>query len=83
MVGLDALGELAHVDAHGEEVLPDLPVLVVTLESLLQRSEGLFPVRQTERETERDTERQRERDTERERHRETDIERERERNIKR
>ena len=56
MVGLDALGELAHVDAHGEEVLPDLPVLVVTLESLLQRSEGLVPVRENQAERERERE---------------------------
>ena len=58
VVGLDGLRELSHVDAHREEVLPDLPVLVVTLQSFLERTERLRP----ERETERDGERQRPRE---------------------
>lgn len=43
VVGPDGLAELAHVDADGQEVLPDLPVLVVALQSLLQGTECLCP----------------------------------------
>lgn len=46
VVGPDGLRELAHVNAHGNEVLPYLPVLVVALECLLKGAEGLVPGRQ-------------------------------------
>ena len=49
VVGLDGLGELSHVDAHREEVLTDLPVLVVTLQSFLERTERLRPEKERQR----------------------------------
>ena len=49
MVGLDGLCELSHIGANGNEVLPDLPVFVVTLQRLLQGAESLRPDRQWDR----------------------------------
>lgn len=35
VIGLDGFSKVPDVDAHGDEVLPDLPVFVVTLEGFL------------------------------------------------
>ena len=35
MIGLDGFGKVPDVSAHGDEVLPDLPVFVVTLQGFL------------------------------------------------
>lgn len=43
MVGSHRLGKLSNVDAHHDEVLPDLPLLKVTPESFLQGPEALLP----------------------------------------
>lgn len=47
VVGPHGLAKLAHVHAHDDEVLPDLPVLEVALERLLQGPECLCPERTT------------------------------------
>lgn len=43
MVGSHGLGKLSNVNAHHDEVLPDLPLLKVTPEGFLQGPEALFP----------------------------------------
>lgn len=42
MVGSHRLGKLSNVDAHHDEVLPDLPLLKVAPEGFLEGPEGLF-----------------------------------------
>lgn len=44
MIRSNGLSKLAYVNTHGDEVLPDLPALKVTPQSLLQRAESLLPV---------------------------------------
>lgn len=36
MVGLDGFSKVPNVNTHSDEVLPDLPVFIVTLQSFLQ-----------------------------------------------
>jgi len=43
MVGSDSLTELAQVYTHGNEILPDLPSLIITLERFLKGAECLLP----------------------------------------
>lgn len=43
MVGLDGLAVVPDVDAHQHEVLPDLPVLKVAFQGLLQHEKGSIP----------------------------------------
>lgn len=43
MVGSHGLGKLSNVNAHHDEVLPDLPLLKVTPEGFLQGPEALLP----------------------------------------
>lgn len=40
MVGLDGLGKVPNVNTDSDEVLPDLPVFIVTLQSFLQGTES-------------------------------------------
>lgn len=55
MIGLDGFSKVPNVSAHGDEVLPDLPMFVVTLQGFLQGVEGFVSAsnggrkRQTER----------------------------------
>lgn len=43
MVGSDSLTELAQVYTHSNEILPDLPSLIITLERFLKGAERLLP----------------------------------------
>lgn len=47
MVGLNGFGKFSNVDGHDDEVLPDLPLLKVTPERLLQRPKGLLSANKT------------------------------------
>lgn len=44
MIRLDGFSKVSNVSADNQEVLPDLPVFVVTLQSLLQRTESFASV---------------------------------------
>lgn len=47
MVGSDSLTELAQVYTHCNEILPDLPSLIITLERFLKGAERLLPATHT------------------------------------
>lgn len=47
MVGSDSLTELAQVYTHRDEILPDLPSLIITLERFLKGAERLLPTTHT------------------------------------
>lgn len=47
MVGSDSLTELTQVYTHGNEILPDLPSLIITLERFLKGAERLLPATHT------------------------------------
>lgn len=48
MVGSDSLTELAQVYTHSDEILPDLPSLIITLERFLKGAERLLPATHTQ-----------------------------------
>lgn len=48
MVGSDSLTELAQVYTHRDEILPDLPSLIITLERFLKGAERLLPTTHTQ-----------------------------------
>ncbi len=47
MVGSNSLTELAQVYTHSDEILPDLPSLIITLERFLKGAERLLPTTHT------------------------------------
>lgn len=48
MVGSDSFTELAQIYTHRNEILPDLPSLIITLERFLKGAECLLPATHTQ-----------------------------------
>lgn len=57
MVSLDGFREVSDVSAHSDIVLPDLPVLVVTLQGFLQSTKGFFSANEGDKNTQTDRQR--------------------------
>lgn len=51
MVGSDGFSKFPNVDAHSNEVLPDLPVFEITLKGLLQGMKGFVSINEGDRNT--------------------------------
>lgn len=49
MVRSDSVAELAQIYTHSDEVLPDLPSLIITLECFLKSAERLLPATHKEK----------------------------------
>lgn len=46
MVGTDGFSKVPDVNAHSDEVLPDLPVFIVTLQGFLQGTKGFVSAKE-------------------------------------